>query len=191
MSKENNKTKKEDRRVRKTKALLCQELIRLMEERDIKDISVKELSDLADINRGTFYLHYTDIHDMLKKLEEELFVEFNQILDRNMGSLLEHTSLKATLLDIFSFLEHNKALVKVLMGPHGDLAFVNYMKDLVKARIYNILNLKQSAPDPVYIEAFIVSGCIGVIEAWLADPVSRTPQEMAEVCCKLLTSQIL
>ena len=42
-----------DRRVRKTKALLQQGLIRLMREKDVKDISVKELSDLADINRGT------------------------------------------------------------------------------------------------------------------------------------------
>lgn len=44
---------KMDRRVRKTRALLTQGLIRLMKEKDIKDISVKELSDLVDINRGT------------------------------------------------------------------------------------------------------------------------------------------
>ena len=53
---------KMDRRVRRTRNLLLQGLIRLMNEKDIKDISVRELSDLADINRGTFYLHYTDIY---------------------------------------------------------------------------------------------------------------------------------
>ena len=69
---------KMDRRVRRTKALLLQGLIQLMEEKDIKDISVKELSDLADINRGTFYLHYSDVYNMLGKIEEELFQEFFQ-----------------------------------------------------------------------------------------------------------------
>ena len=62
---------KMDRRVRRTKALLLQGLIQLMEEKDIKDISVKELSDLADINRGTFYLHYSDVYNMLGKIEFE------------------------------------------------------------------------------------------------------------------------
>ena len=77
-------TEKTDRRVRRTRALLLKGLIGLMKEKDIKDISVKELSDLADINRGTFYLHYNDIFDMVEKLEDELFVEFNAILDRNL-----------------------------------------------------------------------------------------------------------
>ena len=53
-----------DRRIRRTRTLLRQGLIQLMATKDIKDISVKELSDLADINRGTFYLHYNDIFDM-------------------------------------------------------------------------------------------------------------------------------
>ena len=46
------KTEKVDRRVRKTKARLTEVLLTLMKEKEVKDISVKELSDLADINRG-------------------------------------------------------------------------------------------------------------------------------------------
>ena len=54
---------KTDRRVRRTKRLLLKSLTSLMKEKPIKDISVKELTDLADINRGTFYLHYRDISE--------------------------------------------------------------------------------------------------------------------------------
>lgn len=54
---------KMDRRVRKTRALLLQGLVKMMENHDIQDISVKELTELVDINRGTFYLHYDDIYD--------------------------------------------------------------------------------------------------------------------------------
>ena len=45
----------------------------MMETHDIQDISVKELTELVDINRGTFYLHYDDIYDMLHKVEDEMF----------------------------------------------------------------------------------------------------------------------
>ena len=50
--------KKEDRRVRRTKKMLTQALTRLMQEKQIKEITVRELTDLADMNRGTFYLYY-------------------------------------------------------------------------------------------------------------------------------------
>ena len=62
--------KKEDRRVRRTKKLLTQALTQLLQEKQINEITVKELTDLADMNRGTFYLYYKDMFDMLEKIEE-------------------------------------------------------------------------------------------------------------------------
>lgn len=73
---------KMDRRVRKTRALLLQGLVKMLETHDIQDISVKELTELVDINRGTFYLHYDDIYDMLHKIEDEMFLEFNEIMEQ-------------------------------------------------------------------------------------------------------------
>ena len=101
-----------DRRVRKTKALLQQGLIRLMREKDVKDISVKELSDLADINRGTFYLHYSDIYDMLAQLEDQLFQEFHAILDRTLNPESGVLSHGTAIREIFSFLERHKDLAQ-------------------------------------------------------------------------------
>lgn len=49
-------SRKEDRRVRRTKKLLTQALTELMQHKQIKDITVTELTELADMNRGTFYL---------------------------------------------------------------------------------------------------------------------------------------
>ena len=65
--------KREDRRIRRTKRLLIQALTKLMQQKQVNEITVKELTDLADINRGTFYLYYKDIFDMLEKIENELF----------------------------------------------------------------------------------------------------------------------
>ena len=73
--------KKVDRRVRKTKRQLRLALTKLLQEKPIKDITVREIADMVDINRGTFYLHYKDVYDMLEQVEAEMFEEFNQILN--------------------------------------------------------------------------------------------------------------
>lgn len=183
---EKSMAEKMDRRIRKTKALLSQGLIQLMEEKEIRDISVKELTDLADINRGTFYLHYNDIYDLLTQMEDELFVEFNEILDRTMKDGEGGHSPRAVLLEVFCFLERHWDLARVMVGPHGDFSFVNRMKSLIGKRIYNILASKHRDRDCLYIEAFAISGCVGVVETWLSQSAPAAPEEMAAICSRLL-----
>lgn len=179
---------KMDRRVRRTKALLLQGLIQLMSEKDIKDISVKELSDLADINRGTFYLHYNDVYDLLNNVEEELFQEFNEILERDLTAESSRpVTPRPVLLDLFIFLDHNRALAKVLIGPHGDMAFVNRLKELVKEKLRMLMaNAEHSVKYFDYFYSFMVSGCIGVIECWLNQQSPVSPEEIAGYCSALL-----
>ena len=71
----------EDRRVRRTRERLRESLLALLGEKDLRAVTVKELTDRADVNRGTFYAHYRDIYDMLERMEEELFEEFTALLD--------------------------------------------------------------------------------------------------------------
>ena len=66
-----------DRRVRKTRKQLRECLIALLKEKKVQDITVRELTDMADLNRGTFYLHYKDVCDLLEKTEAELLADFN------------------------------------------------------------------------------------------------------------------
>lgn len=175
-----------DRRVRKTKALLLNGLIELMKEKDIKDISVKELSDLADINRGTFYLHYRDVFDMLAQVEQELFCKFNAILDRNFtdhGGPSPYAALK----DIFLLLADYRGTARALIGPHGDLSFVNQLKDLVRLRILRIWeNQEPAAKEFDYYYSFIVSGCTGAIETWLAKEQPERPEEIARIVSEMI-----
>ena len=86
-----------DRRVRKTKNQLRQGLARLMLEKSLKEITVKELTDLVDMNRGTFYLHYRDIYDMVEKIEDTIMTEFQRILDS-----VSDEELSRSLLPLFS-----------------------------------------------------------------------------------------
>ena len=69
--------KKTDRRVRKTKSQLKTGLAQLMREKSIREITVKELVDAVDINRSTFYLHYSDIPGLLAEVENEMMESVN------------------------------------------------------------------------------------------------------------------
>ncbi len=51
-----------------------------MKEKNIREITVKELVEEVDINRSTFYLHYTDIYNMMSTIEEELMEDFRQVI---------------------------------------------------------------------------------------------------------------
>lgn len=63
--------KMEDRRTLRTKRAIREAFIKLSSKKDINRITVSELSELADIGRGTFYLHYKDVFDLMGTLENE------------------------------------------------------------------------------------------------------------------------
>ena len=60
-----------DNRVRYTKMVLQQALLKIMQAKDIDKITIKELCEEAQINRGTFYLHYQTPNDLLMEIEQE------------------------------------------------------------------------------------------------------------------------
>lgn len=100
---------KVDRRVRKTKAQLRAGLARLMQKKSIKEITVKELVEEVDINRSTFYLHYTDIYQMLESIEAELMEEITHLVaDYPLDPLNNKESSYPFIEQIFTILDHNK-----------------------------------------------------------------------------------
>lgn len=60
----------EDRRIRKTKKALRAALVRLLSKESIAEITIKELTDEADVHRGTFYHHYRDAFDLKEQVED-------------------------------------------------------------------------------------------------------------------------
>ena len=76
-----NKSGEDNRRVRNTRKQLREALLALMRDKPIHEITTKELTERADLNRGTFYLHYTDIYDLLHNVEDDLIEQFDQVLN--------------------------------------------------------------------------------------------------------------
>ena len=81
----------EDSRVKRTKKLIRKGLVELAQTKRINKITVKELTDYIEINRGTFYLHYKDVFDLVESLENELYSDF----DTKLSSYTSHRDRKS------------------------------------------------------------------------------------------------
>ena len=70
--------KKPDRRVLKTKRAIRNALAQLLVEKELDEITVKDVADTADINRKTFYNYYTGIHQVIDEIESGIVFTFGQ-----------------------------------------------------------------------------------------------------------------
>ena len=153
--------KKEDRRVRRTKKMLTQALTQLMQEKQIKEITVKELTDLADMNRGTFYLYYRDVYDMLEKLEDSMFEALDSIAALHETDAARQET-KPILLDVFRFIEENQEIVRVFAVD------------------------KKNEADFDYRFSFVIYGAAGLIRAWVNRNCAEPAVQMAELADALI-----
>ena len=65
----------------RSKALIKRALLELMQEKAFEKISVSDIVRKADINRGTFYAHFRDPHDVLLKIQDDMFSELTTVLN--------------------------------------------------------------------------------------------------------------
>lgn len=186
-----NKAGQENRSVRNTKRKLREGLLQLMAQKPINEISVKELTELVDVNRGTFYFHYADIFDMLHRIEDEFFEQFNTTLNEMVPnfSATGYPYLHA----VFGFLWENRSFCKIMLGPNGDMQFVDRVKRLVDEKcsyFWRALAPEGKADRFEMYNAFIINGCIGLIQKWLDDGQSETTDGITELAAKIILASV-
>ena len=162
-------------------------LARLMQLKAAREITVKELVEEVDINRSTFYLHYTDIYDMLKKTENELLESINLAIETHPLYEKPRENAVACLEESFRTLASNKEICAALLGPNGDIAFLQSIESLIVKSV--IKDLAPLLPENVmdsYLPSFCFSGCLGLIRAWLSKNCTDTPAHMAHLTYKLV-----
>ena len=74
------KTRKTDRRTLYTRMVIQDALLELLAEKDYSDITVADLCRAAEINRGTFYLHYNNISQVLDAVYAEAMENTHSVL---------------------------------------------------------------------------------------------------------------
>lgn len=179
-----------DRRVKYTKMVLRESLIKLLQKKPISRITVKELCDLADINRATFYTHYADQFDLLRKISDEFIADITSYVCSGLKE--GESGLMQMITIIFEYIDKNSELCRVLLGMNVDIDIQTYVMQIIKERIVLEWRKKklvdQSTVD--YIYTYVATGCIGVIRKWLYDGDPRTPGEMAALITKLANEAV-
>lgn len=170
-----------DRRVRKTRESLVSALIELLQTKNIHEVSVRELADAADINRGTFYLHYKDPFDMLQQLQNEVLHTLKALLHAHPANEIKDDPL-VVLIALYGYVAESPDLVRLLLGENGNLSFYHSLNSVVReCCINNWMEIfeKKEAKTYDYFCSFIVSGCIRLVSEWLDHGMMESPEEMA------------
>ena len=177
-----------DRRTRRTKNLLKRAYIELLAEKKFNEISVKELCDIADINRGTFYLHYSDIYDLKTQLEDEIIEQLENLITTH-SSLKNSNDTYQLFLDLFHLTLDNKAFFSAFLGNNGDISYFQRMQTVFKERYLGILLQGKTPNDSIsldYSYDFISSGFTGLLGSWLTSPNPPSPEEMAHLVNRIV-----
>ena len=183
------KMEKVDRRVRKTKARLTEVLLTLMKEKEVKDISVKELSDLADINRGTFYLHYPDTTALLQSVETDMLAEAQSLIDAHMAQTKEERTLRPVFEPILDYVVEHREVCQALFVNNSSSNFTDRLHQLIRA---NGLPLAQAWFHPSsqermeYLLSFVTYGLIGLMKTWFDQGMSLPKETLISAADRMV-----
>lgn len=187
----------EDRRITRSKRALRGALIALIEERGLDAITVNDLCERADLNRGTFYNHFHDKENLLTALENEVLAEVALLQARmqsvTLGDMLAFRVAGRpvpVLVDLFEYLRGESDFLRAVLGSGGDVRFGPRLREAVcENLVQNILHEKyRTNPTPFvcYYVAFYASAYLGIIARWVENGCPETPEEMARIAMRLL-----
>ncbi len=162
--------KQESQRVLETKERIRAAFFELYEMKKIERISIKEITDKAQLNRGTFYVYYKDIYDLLEKTEDELIEELVDKLKGVLVMILREEDL-GPFLPPMDFYQRYSRFLRVLLGPNGDPHFIHKIKSIVKKTLRELIRKENSAEidNMEYLVEYVASAQIGIISYWLVE----------------------
>jgi AcrR family transcriptional regulator len=183
-----------DRRILRTKEAIRDAVIDLIAEKGFEAVSVSDISERANINRGTFYLHYKDKYDLLEQIEAGIIQEMKVMI----GEVAALDPLKMRDIDeplpmivaMFEFIAAHAALMRCVLGLKGNIAFQDRVKKAIeetflKTGFFTNLKDEDLFVPREYFTAYIISAHLGVVQSWLQKGCVEPPREMALLLSKL------
>lgn len=164
-----------DLRVIKTRASINKAFMTLFFEKDFDSISIKEITEQAQVGRKTFYLHYIDKYDLLDQVVSEKLIELEQIGEtkKSLG-VQEGTQLW------FEFFDDNKAFFMRLFNINNASSYkkklLRFIEEEFKKKIPTTVATDKGLDYDLYIN-FISSGIIGLLDIYLNSSDKTQEQE--------------
>ena len=174
-----------DRRAQKTQMAIRTAFLTLLGKKSLSKITVSEISQLADLGRGTFYLHYKDIYELYEYIEDDLYSEIERLIDQSCADSDSDILMNlAHMITEYIFKNRDTFLLVIGAGVNG--------RSLYKLK--KLFNKKMILENPASrlsrhqeIECmFAVSGIIGVFEEWLFTRPELPQKQIAASLYKIL-----
>lgn len=175
-----------DRRVLRTKKNIRQAFLHLLSEKSLSLITVKELSDLADINRKTFYMYYSNIEDIFAELEDELVLKLVYVFEKELfqkemfNSYSFFENLNHTIqedIDLYRILNHSDLLPHLIQRAKNALIEVFFRK-------YNISADSDNERYILYAE-YAASGILSMYTKWFSRDFHMSLEELTRTAAEI------
>jgi AcrR family transcriptional regulator len=169
---------KVDRRITKSQEAIKKAFTELMSEKSFDAITIRDISDRANVNRGTIYLHYMDKFDLLDKIIEEHINKLQELCQ----SASEMTFKEGNFV-WFEYFESNYLFFSTMLDSKGAPYFRSRFLELVvqeyKAELDITKGKNQGLSEDVILQ-FFGSAIVGAVEWWFKNEMPFPPHVMAE-----------
>ena len=182
--------KANDLRVVKTKQALHNALMTLLSEKPLENISIAELCRVANVNRGTFYLHY----EQKERLFEEYFHEIMEDLYNSYEepyravTTLDKNQLDPNTIRIFHHIERFKMFYRIVFSKNVPLTYYYMLFDGIYSLLKRDITTQHKLPDEIaidYYSAYQANAIIGLIIQWyrqdFTESVSTLNKQLAAI----------
>lgn len=163
---------KNNRRTKYTINLIKESFLFLLETKKLPQITVTEICNYADINRGTFYLHYKDPFELFEVMQNEFNKELVEALQEGGSPCTSEESM----VKLLNIIQDKKTMYQLLISESGKSEFLTRVL------------LEQNWNEPFlrdYSFTYKVYGSIGVINQWLESNGGESPQTIANIIYSL------
>ncbi len=175
---------KVDRRIAKSQVAIKNAVTELMSEKSFDDITIQDIADRADVNRGTIYLHYTDKYDLLDKMIEEHIDNLRELCQ----SASEMTFQEGNYV-WYEYFERHYLFFSTMLTSKGAPYFRTRFLDLVveefKAEVDTAEGKNHGLNEEVILQ-FFGSAVVGAVEWWFKNGMPLSARVMAEQTGALL-----
>lgn len=178
-----------DARVRYTKMVIKNSFAKLLAQKPLAKVTVKEICELSEINRATFYKYYCDPFDLLDNIEQEFLKE----LEDNVSQYI-HKDFKETINFILVSIKAEGELYKILFSENGDPHFPTHIFSSCYQK-FTIINdnkrFQQLKPfEQKWLFYFIAQGCSGILSQWIENEMNEPISEVVAFMEKLIQNTL-
>jgi AcrR family transcriptional regulator len=170
----------QDRRIRRTQQLLAHALISLTLERSYESVTIRDITERADVGYATFFRHYKDKNELLKDVLDVVLEELIVLLSS------ENTNADPQMIGtyLFHYVQTHSEVVRILVSNHEML---QHVINKATQRVMLMYNDPPDSPVPLEITVHhIISSSIALTEWWVSHQMSYSPEQMGRIYYQLL-----